>query len=105
MNWPISDSISLFGRFNKDFDINKSLDLSYGFEYSNCCLKVGLMKRKWIEEDYYSWANNYESPNLALQAGYMPSKERDSLLIFFEFKNLGRLGKDVNKILTSPSLD
>lgn len=105
MNWPISDSISLFGRFNKDFDINKSLDLSYGFEYSNCCLKVGLMKRKWIEEDYYSWANNYESPNLALQAGYMPSKERDSLLIFFEFKNLGRLGKDVNKIITSPSLD
>ena len=69
MNWPISDSISLFGRFNKDFDINKSLDLSYGFEYSNCCLKVGLMKRKWIEERMLNTDLSpiYEKQTLALQ--------------------------------------
>ena len=63
------------------------------------------MNRKWIEEDYFTWIENFDSPSQALQSGYFPAKERDSLLIFFEFKNLGRLGKDINQILSSPSLD
>ena len=105
MNWPLISSINFFGRFNRDLDSKKSLDLSYGVEYSNCCLKFGLMNRKWIEEDYFTWIENFDSPSQALQSGYFPAKERDSLLIFFEFKNLGRLGKDINQILSSPSLD
>ncbi len=105
INWPLISSINFFGRFNRDFDSKKSLDLSYGLEYSNCCLKFGLMNRKWIEEDYFSWIENFDSPSQALQSGYFPGRERDSLMIFFEFKNLGRLGRDINQILSSPSID
>ncbi|MFL2697794.1 MAG: LPS-assembly protein LptD [Gammaproteobacteria bacterium] len=105
MNWPIVESLNVFSRLHRDLESKNSLDLSYGVEYSNCCLKIGFMNRKWIEEDYFSWMQGYNSPAEALSMGYLPSKERDNLFIFFEFKNLGRLGRKVDKIISSPLLD
>ena len=103
--WPLSKSINLFARWQKDHESNKSNDILFGFEYSNCCLKWGLMNRKWIEEDYFSWKNNYTSSFEALSQGLDPSVERSRTYVFFELKNIGRLGKEISKALSSTKLE
>ena len=103
--WPLSKSINLFARWKKDHETNKSNDILFGFEYSNCCLKWGLMNRKWIEEDYFSWKNNYTSSFQALSQGLDPSVERSRTYVFFELKNIGRLGKEISKALSSTKLE
>ena len=103
--WPLSKSINVFARWQKDHESNKSNDILFGFEYSNCCLKWGLMNRKWIEEDYFSWKNNYTSSFQALSEGLDPSIERSRTYVFFELKNIGRLGKEISKALSSTKLE
>ncbi|GIS74709.1 MAG: hypothetical protein CM1200mP12_04280 [Gammaproteobacteria bacterium] len=103
--WPLSKSINIFARWQKDHESNKSNDILFGFEYSNCCLKWGLMNRKWIEEDYFSWKNNYTSSFQALSEGLDPSIERSRTYVFFELKNIGRLGKEISKALSSTKLE
>ena len=103
--WPLSKSINVFARWQKDHESNKSNDILFGFEYSNCCLKWGLMNRKWIEEDYFSWKNNYSSSFQALSQGLDPSIERSRTYVFFELKNIGRLGKEISKALSSTKLE
>ena len=82
--WPITKSLLLFGKWQRDLELNYSNDILFGFEYSNCCLKWGLMHRKWLEEDYFSWRHEYSSPFGALTQGFNPSKERDRTYLFFE---------------------
>lgn len=103
--WPITKSVNLFGRWQKDQERNTSNDILFGFEYSNCCLKWGLMHRKWIDEDYYSWQKTYASALEALQQGLDPSRQRDNTYLFFELKNIGRLGKGISKALSSTRLE
>ena len=103
--WPITKSVNLFGRWQKDQERNTSNDILFGFEYSNCCLKWGLMHRKWIDEDYYSWQKTYASALEALQQGLDPSRQRDNTYLFFELKNIGRLGKSISKALSSTKLE
>jgi len=103
--WTVSKSINLFARWQKDHESNKSNDILFGFEYSNCCLKWGLMNRKWIEEDYVSWKNNYNFSFQALSQGLDPSIERSKTYVFFELKNVGRLGKEISKALSSTKLE
>jgi len=103
--WPLSKRVSLFAKWQKDHENNKTKDILYGFEYSNCCLKWGLMHRKWIEEDYFSWKNNYASSFQALSQGLDPSIDRNKTYFFFELKNIGRLGKEISKALSSTKLE
>ena len=104
-HFPITKSFSIFGRLQKDIDRSKSVDILMGFEYANCCLKFGIMNRKWIVEDYFAWKSKYESPYLALYNGHEPSRLRDNLYLFIELKELGRLGKKVSKIISSQKLE
>ena len=103
--WPLSNKFHLFGRLQKDLDINKSKDILFGFEYSNCCLKWGLMKRKWTEPDYFSWRNNFSSSVEALSSGLNPSFERNKVYFFFELKDIGRFGKEISRALSSTKLE
>ena len=103
--WPLSNKFHLFGRLQKDLDINKSKDILFGFEYSNCCLKWGLMKRKWTEPDYFSWRNNFSSSVEALSSGLNPSFERNKVYLFFELKDIGRFGKEISRALSSTKLE
>ena len=105
VQWSLSKSVNLFGRWQKDQERNKSNDILFGFEYSNCCLKWGLMHRKWIDEDYFSWQSNYPSAFEALYQGLDPSRQRDNTYLFFELKNLGRLGKKISTALSSTKLE
>jgi len=103
--WPLSKSVNLFAKWQKDHERNKSNDILFGFEYSNCCLKWGLMHRKWIEEDYFSWKNYYTTSLQALSEGLDPSIDRSKTYFFFELKNIGRLGKEISRTLSSTKLE
>lgn len=105
VQFPISKSFLIFGKWQKDKEFNQSNDILVGFEYSNCCLKWGLMHRKWIDEDYFSWRENYSSPFEALSQNFNPSKKRDNTYLFFELKDIGRLGKEIAKSLSSTKLE
>ena len=103
--WPISDKFAVFGKIQKDNELHESYDLSYGFQYSNCCMKVGLMKRKWQDQDYYAWYTNQEEAFKALQRGINPELQRDNIYIFFELKDIGRIGKQISEVISSTVLE
>ena len=103
--WPIFENITVFTKIKKDLEKSSSSDILYGFQYSNCCLKAGLMKRKWKEQDYFSWQANYSDPFSALSNGYDPIKERNNIYIFLEFKQMGRLGKEISDVISSTLLE
>jgi LPS-assembly protein len=105
LEWPLNNKISVFGKIKNDIDRSKSQDLIFGFQYSNCCFKAGLMKRKWVQENYFLWQESYQNPFYALAQGHEPSQNQDNIYLFLEFKELGRFGKEISKIISSTKLD
>ena len=103
--WSLSDRLMVFGKLQKDNEMNVSRDVSYGFQYSNCCMKAGLMKRKWKDQDYYSWHTDPEDAFKALQNGINPELERDNIYVFFELKEIGRIGKKISEVIASTVLE
>ena len=103
--WPVFENITVFTKIRKDLEKSSSSDILYGFQYSNCCLKAGLMKRKWKEQDFFSWQVAYSDPFSALSNGHDPTKERDNIYIFLEFKQMGRLGKEISDVISSTLLE
>ena len=84
---------------------NSSKDILFGFQYSNCCLKAGMMKRKWEEQDYFSWRKDFQDPYFAISKGYDPIRLRDNIYIFIEFNKLGRFGEEISEVISSTLLD
>ena len=97
--WSIAENFLLFSKVLKDEEIDFTRDLSYGIEYSNCCLKVGLMKRKWTDQDYYSFYNANDTNFFS--DGLLPEKEKDNIYLFFELTEIGRFGKKISEVLRS----
>jgi LPS-assembly protein len=96
--WEISNNILVFGKVSKDEARNFTRDLSYGIEYSNCCLKIGLMKRKWTDQNLLF--KEYELERIKnLTEGRYPERERDNVYVFFELVELGRFGKKISDVL------
>ena len=101
--WELSDKLLFFGKMSKDFEINYSRDISYGVEYSNCCLKLGIMKRKWKDQNYYNFFNKEQEAINYLMGNIQADRERDNIYLFFELTELGRFGKTISEVLTSRS--
>ncbi len=101
--WELSDKLLFFGKISKDFEMNFSRDISYGIEYSNCCLKMGVMKRKWKDQNYYNFFNIEQETLNLLMRNIEAERERDNIYIFFELTELGRFGKTISEVLTSRS--
>ena len=99
--WALSNNYLFFGKLSRDQEINYSRDLSYGVEYSNCCLKVGLMKRKWLDQNYYMFFDLEQDKMNLLDRGLLPDRERDNVYFFFELTELGRFGKRISEVLNS----
>ena len=97
--WSIGENFLLFSKVLKDEEIDFTRDLSFGIEYSNCCLKIGLMKRKWTDQDYYSFYNAIDT-NIFSDA-LLLEKEKDNIYIFFELTEIGRFGKKISEVLRS----
>ena len=97
-NWEISNNILVFGKISKDEARNFTRDLSYGIEYSNCCLKIGLMKRKWTDQNLLFEEDELERIN-NLTEGRYPERKSDNVYVFFELVELGRFGKKISDVL------
>ena len=103
--WSISDQFIIFGKLLKDNEMHKSKDLSFGFQYSNCCMKAGLMKRKWKDRDYYTWYASPAEAFKALESGINPELQRDNIYFFFELRDIGRIGKEISEVISSTMLE
>ena len=63
------------------------------------------MKRKWIDQDFYSYTDSLNNPLLLVNDISALERERDNLYVFFEMTELGRLGKKVSEVLTSKKFE
>ncbi|WP_296269065.1 LPS-assembly protein LptD [Pseudomonas sp. UBA6562] len=54
--WPIVPQWSVIARWQHDYNRNRTLEAMGGFEYDNCCWKLRLINRYWLDFDDYSQA-------------------------------------------------
>ncbi|MCO7514130.1 LPS-assembly protein LptD [Pseudomonas guariconensis] len=54
--WPIVPQWSVIGRWQHDYNRNRTLEAMGGFEYDNCCWKLRLINRYWLDYDDFSQA-------------------------------------------------
>ncbi|MBA1199067.1 LPS-assembly protein LptD [Pseudomonas plecoglossicida] len=54
--WPIVPQWNAIARWQHDYNRNRTLEAMGGFEYDNCCWKLRLINRYWIDYDDFSQA-------------------------------------------------
>jgi LPS-assembly protein len=52
--WPIVPQWSAISRWQFDYNRNRTIEAFGGFEYDNCCWKLRLISRYWIDYDEFS---------------------------------------------------
>ncbi|MFS2160616.1 LPS-assembly protein LptD [Pseudomonas sp. Pseusp122] len=52
--WPIVPQWSAISRWEYDYNRNRTLEAFGGFEYDNCCWKMRLISRYWVDYDEFS---------------------------------------------------
>jgi len=52
--WPIVPQWSAISRWQYDYNRNRTLEAFGGFEYDNCCWKLRLINRYWVDYDEFS---------------------------------------------------
>jgi LPS-assembly protein len=52
--WPLVPQWNLISRWQYDYNRNRTLEAFGGFEYDNCCWKLRLINRYWVDYDEYS---------------------------------------------------
>jgi LPS-assembly protein len=50
--WPVSNQWALIARANYDFTYNAELDAFAGLEYTDCCYRVRVLARQWVDFDF-----------------------------------------------------
>lgn len=76
--WPLATNWNILGRWQEDLENNQTPEALLGLEYSNCCWKVRVAARQWIEDDDTT------------------ATEDSSLYLQFILKGLGALGTGGN---------
>ena len=85
--WPLATNWNLVGRWNYDYSNDRTLEGIAGVEYSNCCWRVRVIARSWID-------------NTALFFGR--EDNNNGVFVQFELKGLGSiLGGNVSSILNN----
>jgi len=84
---PLSPQWQIMGRYNYDFTQKQELEAFVGFEYNDCCYRLLMLARHWLDSNIASLTSN---DDLEYDRG-----------IFFELhlKGLGGSGKRVTSIL------
>ena len=52
--WPIVPQWSAISRWQFDYNRNRTLEAFGGFEYDNCCWKLRLINRYWVDYEEFS---------------------------------------------------
>ncbi|MEW9680325.1 LPS-assembly protein LptD [Pseudomonas sp. TE50-2] len=84
--WPIVPQWSVIARWQHDYNRNRTLEAMGGFEYDNCCWKLRLINRYWIDYDDFSQA--------------LPQNEKGDHGIFLQIVLKGLGGVMGNKVET-----
>jgi len=82
--WPVVPQWNVISRWQYDYNRNRTLEAFGGFEYDNCCWKLRLINRYWVQYDEFSQ-----------QA---PQNERGDHGIFLQFVLKGLGGVMGNKV-------
>ncbi|CAD5203450.1 LPS-assembly protein LptD [Pseudomonas sp. FEN] len=82
--WPVVPQWNVISRWQYDYNRNRTLEAFGGFEYDNCCWKMRLINRYWVQYDEFSQ-----------QA---PQNERGDHGIFLQFVLKGLGGVMGNKV-------
>ncbi|MFT0516517.1 LPS-assembly protein LptD [Pseudomonas faucium] len=54
--WPVVPQWNVIARWQHDYNRNRTLEAMGGFEYDNCCWKLRLINRYWIDYDDFNQA-------------------------------------------------
>jgi LPS-assembly protein len=85
---PISESWSVVGRYNQDITNSRELESLFGVEYNNCCYRVRVVARTWLDNALYTVVDD-------------TLLEEDTGIFFeFQLKGLGSLGSKVSGVLS-----
>ncbi|TVZ40088.1 LPS-assembly protein [Alteromonadaceae bacterium 2753L.S.0a.02] len=84
---PVSKQWHLMGRYNYDFGSKTELETFVGLEYNDCCYRIRLLARRWLDSNIAPLA---ESSEPLYDSG---------LFFYFNLKGLGSSGERVNAIL------
>jgi LPS-assembly protein len=88
--WPISQSWRLFLRVNYDLDLHSSLEDLVGLEYEDCC---------WLTRIIYQRAVFGHNTTDSVLAQPVDSQRQRAILVEFQLKGLGGLGRRVDTLL------
>ncbi len=50
--WPVSNQWAVIARANYDFTYSAELDTFAGLEYTDCCYRVRVLARQWVDFDF-----------------------------------------------------
>ncbi len=84
--WPISRHWSIMGRWNYDFESNRTIEGFGGIEYNDCCWQVRLMARRFLD-----------SPT---GRDFADVEADEGIFLQFVFKGLAGFGGKVESVLS-----
>lgn len=86
---PVAGQWGVIGRANYDLTYEKELDTFIGLEYDDCCYRVRIMARRWLDFDY--------TPDFLSR---VTREDYDESIIFdIQFKGLGSINRSVGELL------
>lgn len=85
--WPVSDQWRILGRIFYDIDEHKELDAFIGFEYDDCCYRVRLLARRWLDSKLADLVENEQLPY------------DNGLFLEVDLKGLASSGNKIKKLL------
>lgn len=87
--WPISSQWAVIARSNYDFNYSAELDTFAGLEYTDCCYRVRVLARQWLDFDF--------SPNFL---DTVSSKDYDrGVFVEVQLRGFGSLSQRISKLL------
>ncbi len=85
--WPMGEQWQLVGRLFYDLDEHKGLDTFVGFEYDDCCYRMRLLARRWLDSKLAALVND-------------ENRHYDqALFIEFDLKGLASSGESITQLL------
>lgn len=92
--WPISAQWALIGRSNYDFKYDAELDTFAGLEYTDCCYRISILARQWVDFD--------------LSSDFLSTLNRDDydrgVFLEIQLKGFGSLNQRISKLLDKAML-
>lgn len=87
--WPINNQWAVIARSNYDFTYNAELDTFAGLEYTDCCYRVRVLARQWVDFD--------------LSEDFMEKLKNDDydrgIFIEVQLRGFGTLSQRISKLL------